>query len=66
MLRGGPPFFDSLSRRPKDRQLLSDDDLGRLEMGSWDCEDEGDLGEVGSVLMGLCRELEVVGRVETW
>lgn len=53
ILRGGPPFFDSLSRRPKDRQLLSDDDLGRLEVGSCDCEDEGGPGEAGSALMGL-------------
>ena len=33
-------------------------------MGSFDCEDDGGLGDVGSVLIGLCRELEVAGRVD--
>lgn len=66
VLRGGPPFLDSLIRRPKDRQLLSDDDRGRLAVGSIDCADEGGLGDVGSVLTGLFRELEVGGRVDFW
>jgi hypothetical protein len=64
MLRGGAPFLDSLCRRPKDRQLLSDDDRGRAGTGSFDCEDGGGLGDVDSVLKVLCMELDVGGRVD--
>lgn len=52
-LRGGPPAFDSLIRRPNDLQLLSEDDRGGFEMG-----------EVGSIFDGLCLELLEDGLVD--
>lgn len=64
ILRGGPPCFDSLCRRPNDRQLLSEDDRGRLATGSIDCAEDGGLGDIGSVLVALCFELDVGGRVD--